>query len=421
MITSYKTQIPPGTVKPSKICILGSTGSIGTQTLDVIRKNKDFFKVDALSAHSNIDLLIEQIREFSPSAVAVTREEDHERIIEATKGFEIPLKIYFGEHALSNLVSHNSVEVILNAVLGFAALPPLLSAIEAGKPIAMANKESLVAAGGIVQRALKKKRVPIVPVDSEHNAIYQAMKSRPGERPVRIIITASGGPFFKYPLEDLSKVTPEEAANHPRWNMGKKISIDSASLMNKGLEVIEAAVLFDLPEHEIEILIHPQSVVHGLVEYADGSTIAICYEPDMKVPILHALCECASCSLPLASTFQDHDKKEKSASGNVWLETSEARTLEFFPVNYDKFPSISLVRAALRAGGTAPLVLNAANEVAVHLFIDKKIAFTDIMAIVRTVMDESSMSEVSTYEEVLLADKEAREKTIQVFHSLFVR
>jgi 1-deoxy-D-xylulose-5-phosphate reductoisomerase len=409
----------PKEVRRSRVCVLGSTGSVGTQTLEVIRKNRDFFSVAALSAHSNISCLIDQIREFSPAAVAIGKEEDREPLARALEESGESVRIYAGEDALNALVSDDSVEVVLNAVLGFAALPPLLAAIEAGKPVAIANKESLVAAGEIVRGALQKKNTRLVPVDSEHNAIYQAMKSRSGERPRRILITASGGPFFKYPLEDLSQVTPEQAARHPRWNMGMKISIDSASLMNKGLEVMEAAVLFGLPEHEIEVLIHPQSVLHGFVEFFDGTSVAVCYEPDMKVPILNALCECTGSTNIVADSFSRSADTHYSASGSTWLLTGESRSLEFYPVDHEKFPSILLVREALRAGGSAPLVLNAANEVAVQLFIDKKIAFTDIMAIVAKVMKETSVSGVHSYEEVLTLDRNARKKTMQVYHSFF--
>lgn len=416
---------------PVGVCVLGSTGSIGTQTLDVIRRNSDFFSVTALSAHSNKDLLLEQIREFKPETVVVTKNEDAEVLNTICKNEGLHTKVMAGAESLSDLVSQNSVDIVLNAILGFAALPPLLAAIKHGKSVAIANKESLVAAGDLVHKALSERPVMLVPVDSEHNAIYQAMKSRPGEKPVKIILTASGGPFFRYPLEDLSKVTPEQAAKHPRWNMGMKISIDSASLMNKGLEVMEAAVLFGLPEHEIEVLIHPQSIVHGFVEYRDGSTVAVCYEPDMKIPILNALTECAKNSALLAkahtlldpaeteSAIGSLNRNQKNAAGSSWLLTEEERTLEFFPVNNDKFPSISLVRNALRAGGSAPLVLNAANEVAVSLFIEKKIAFTDIMTIVRKVLEESSFVAVTSYGQVLELDQAARDKTVKIYSEMF--
>jgi 1-deoxy-D-xylulose-5-phosphate reductoisomerase len=393
---------------PVRVCILGASGSVGRQTLQVITRNPELFEVDSLSAYSNIELLIEQIREFSPEAVAVNKEEDKAKLLEVFP--DRNLEIHAGENALCDLVSRSGVEVVLNAVLGFAALPPLLAAIKAGKAIAIANKESLVGAPELVRAALDESRVPLIPVDSEHNAIYQALSSRPGEKPRRIILTASGGPFFGLSKEALMNVTPAQAAKHPRWNMGMKISIDSASLMNKGLEVIEAAVLFDLKEDEIEVLIHPQSFVHGMVEYQDGSTVSVCYEPDMRVPILNALCRCSMFLHENTSPMPSVMSKDArySASGSMWFQSNEPRTMEFYPVDNDTFPALSLVRQALRKGGGAPLVLNAANEVGVELFVEGKISFNDIMRLVREVLEEYPLTATKNYDEVVLLDKKVR-------------
>jgi 1-deoxy-D-xylulose-5-phosphate reductoisomerase len=402
---------------PVRVCILGASGSIGRQTLQVISQNPELFEVDSLSAYSNIELIIEQIREFSPKAVAVNKEEDKARLQEVFT--DRNLEIYAGEEALCRLVSRSDVEVVLNAVLGFAALPPLLAAIKAGKAIAIANKESLVGAPELVRAALHESKVPLVPVDSEHNAIYQALSSRPLEKPRRIILTASGGPFFGLSKEALVNVTPEQAATHPRWNMGMKISIDSASLMNKGLEVIEAAVLFDLKEDEIEVLIHPQSFVHGMVEYQDGSTISVCYEPDMRVPILNALYRCSMflCGNTSPMPIVLSKETQTSASGSMWFQSNEPRKFEFYPVDNDTFPALSLVRYALRTGGGAPLVLNTANEVGVNLFVEGKLSFNDIMRLVKEVLEEFPLTTAKNYDEVILLDKKVRNFALELAKS----
>jgi len=396
----------------SSISVLGSTGSVGTQALDVLRKSKDFFTLDSLSAYSNIELLITQIREFSPKAVAVKEESHKLRLIEE---FGHELIIYVGEDSPSLIASRIEVDIVILAIVGFPALPPLITSIKSGKKIAIANKESLIAGASIVKAALEEYPTKLVPVDSEHNAIYQALKARPGERPRRIILTASGGPFLNLDKSELENVTPSQAMKHPRWEMGAKISIDSAGLMNKGLEVIEASVLFDLPESDIEVLIHPQSFVHGFVEYSDGSTLALCYEPDMRVPILNAICDCADCGNALATNFHSFEdypiSPSRSASGSSWFETGEKRQFDFYPVDYEKFPSLKLCRLALQKGGTSPLALNAANDVALEAFVNNEIRFTDIPRVVEKVLNEYTSDNVSSFSELLLRDREVRSFT----------
>lgn len=394
----------------SSVCVLGSTGSVGTQALDVLRKNKVFFTLDSLSAYSNIELLITQIREFSPKAVAVKEESHKLRLIEE---FGHELIIHAGEDSPSLIAARAEVDIVILAILGFPALPPLITSIKSGKKIAIANKESLISGASIVKAALEEYPTKLVPVDSEHNAIYQALKARPGERPRRIILTASGGPFLNFNKSELENVTPSQAMKHPRWEMGAKISIDSAGLMNKGLEVIEASVLFDLPESDIDVLIHPQSFIHGFVEYYDGSTHALCYEPDMRIPILNAISDCADCGNALASHFQSSKDSpiSHSASGSSWFQTGENRQFDFYPVDYEKFPSLKLCRLALLKGGTSPLALNAANDVALEAFVNNEIRFTDIPRVVEKVLNEYTSGTVSSFSELLLRDREVRSFT----------
>jgi len=376
--------------KKIRLAILGSTGSIGTQTLDVVRENPEAFEVISLTANRNAALLLEQVKEFKPKFVALA---DEQQQMEAFEG----LCVYgAGEQAVIDAGLLPEVDTVMMALLGFSALKPTLKAIEAGKDIALANKESLVAASSQLKAALKQSSTKLVPVDSEHNSLYQCLHAR-DEKVRRVMITASGGPFVNFTKEQLLEVTPEQAVKHPRWNMGAKISVDSSTLMNKGLEVIEAAVLFDLPAEQVEVLVHPQSVLHGMVEFEGGASVAVLYEPSMKVPIAHAL------SVLGAKT------KEPLKSGNAFLDFSEARSLEFFQPDLSRFPCLKLCYDALNTGGSAPLVLNAANEVAVEAFLAKKISYAQIPKLVEQVLAQYDASSCSSIEEIFEKDLRARE------------
>jgi 1-deoxy-D-xylulose-5-phosphate reductoisomerase len=390
----------------SSVAIFGSTGSIGTQTLEVIRLNSERFYVESLSAYSNQEILIQQINEFKPKRVVIGPKIDRHKLIEL---FGSKLEVLDGVDGLIEMASSESLDIVMMAIVGFSAFPPLLAAIRSGKKIALANKESIISAGSIIKEELTQFNSVIIPVDSEHNSIYQALEARPLEPPRRIMITASGGPFLHKDISTLSSVTVEEAIKHPRWNMGPKISIDSATLMNKGLEVIEACVLFDLPEDRVEVLINPQSFIHGLVEYEDASTIAVCYSPTMQVPIAHAL-------FKIRSNFTGYIEKpvykksecNSKQSGASFIDTKVAFDLNFIPPCYERFPMLKLAREASRIGGNAPLILNASNELAVEAFMQRRLLFTQISEFVEKCI--SSIEKVAKYtiEEVQVLDLEAK-------------
>jgi 1-deoxy-D-xylulose-5-phosphate reductoisomerase len=340
------------------LAILGSTGSIGTQALRLVREHRDKFKVTALTARGNIRLLAEQYEEFCPGFVGVTDERAAKRFRDITGKTACS-----GKEALLGACAAEGTDTVLIAVVGIAGLPAVIECIRLGKRIALANKEAMVTGGEIINRLLDQKGMKIIPVDSEHSAIFQCMDGR--TKPSRLILTASGGPFLDMSVSELDNVTPRQALRHPKWNMGKKITIDSATLMNKGLEIIEARWLFRIPHRDIDCVIHPESIIHSMVEFEDSSVIAQMACPDMRIPILYAL------SYP-----------QRLYSGVGRLDLKEIGTLSFFEPDYKRFPCLGLARAALDAGGTAPVVLNAANEAAVELFLKQKIKFTDIPRII---------------------------------------
>lgn len=391
----------------SSVGIFGSTGSIGTQTLEVIRLNSDKFFVECLTAYSNTALLIEQIKEFRPKQVCVGPEIDKKALLGACN---YSLEIYEGTEGLSELASSNALDIVMMAIVGFSAFPPLMSAIRSGKKIALANKESVISAGAIIIDEVRARNALLIPVDSEHNSIYQALQARPEEKPRRIIITASGGPFLNREITTLGSVTVEEAINHPRWNMGKKLSLDSATLMNKGLEVIEAAVLFELPESKVDVLINPQSFIHGFVEYEDASSIAVCYQPTMQVPISHALSICRTSITGLSDslTISSLNASKSEISGGQFIDTINGFNLNFIPPSYERFPMLRMAREASRKGGNAPIVLNASNEIAASAFFDGKIGFTDISKIVEKSLERARHVDNFSIEEVEALDLEAR-------------
>ena len=373
-----------------RIAILGSTGSIGVSTLDIIGRFPEKFRVVALAAGKNLTQLIEQIQSFQPLLVSLAQEEDAKKLRKELPDFEGD--IVWGADGLHATATHADADMVMAALVGAIGLPPTLAAIRAGKDVALANKESLVVSGELMTREAAQHGVQLLPVDSEHNAVFQALHGHKREGVKRIILTASGGPFLHRPAEDFQTIRIEEALQHPTWKMGNKITIDSATLMNKGLEVIEARWLFNLPPTQVSVIVHPQSIVHSLVEYVDGSVLAQLGIPDMRVPISYILAY--PDRLPLTHLPQ--------------LNLAEAARLEFVEPDYDKFPCLGLAYTALERGGTCPAVLNAANEVAVASFLSGQIAFTDIADINKQILTSHAAQPVKDLESVLEADGWAR-------------
>ncbi len=375
------------------LSILGSTGSIGVSTLDVVRQFPDRFEVAALAAGRNIDLLCEQIRVFEPSLVAVLDEGLAARLKQRLQSQNHQPEVLFGREGYERVAACPESRMLVSAMVGAAGLLPTLAAIEAGKDLALANKETLVIAGEIVMGLARSKGIRVLPVDSEHSAIFQALQGNHREALKRILLTASGGPFFDRTRDELASVTPEAALRHPNWTMGRKITIDSATLMNKGLEVIEAHWLFDVPVEQIAIHIHPESIVHSMVEYVDGSVIAQMGIPDMRIPIAYALAYPER--LPLQSPP---------------LDLFRLRNLNFYPPDEEKFPCLRLAKEACRRGSTLPAVLNAANEVAVEAFLEGRITFPGIPRVIETVMKDHQVAASPTLETILQADRWARQE-----------
>jgi len=373
-----------------KLAVLGSTGSIGVTTLSLIERFPDRFRVVALAAGKNLEKLKEQVRRFQPELVSISSEADAKDLGAHLPGFRG--EILCGTEGLIAVATHPQADMVMAALVGAAGLPPTLAAIRAGKTIALANKEALVIAGELMTREAKKHAVRLLPVDSEHNAIFQALQGHSRERVKRIILTASGGPFLQRPVEELADVSVEEALQHPTWKMGSKITIDSATLMNKGLEVIEARWLFDLPPEQVAVIIHPQSIVHSLVEYVDGSVLAQLGIPDMSIPISYILSY--PDRLPLAYLPA--------------LDLAAAAQLTFFQPDFVKFPCLGLAYEALARGGTCPTVLNAANEVAVASFLSGHIRFPEIATLNRRVIDAHNVQPVTDLEDLLVVDRWAR-------------
>ena len=366
------------------VTVLGSTGSIGRQALDVVRSRSDRFTLFAISANSNIDLLIEQARRWRPKYVAC-------RHLLHAADFPEGTVLLCGESAIAELASLDEADVVVNGISGLAALEPLLCALKAGKRVALANKESIVCGHHLVDDALEDFGGELLPVDSEQSALFQCMNGGERREIRKLLLTASGGRFWNRPFAALAEITLEEALSHPTWNMGQKITIDSATLFNKGLEVIEASYLFDIPGERIEVLIHPQSVVHSLVEFCDGTVIGNLSVPDMRLPIQYAL------------TYP-----ERKPSPCRRLSLADVGSLEFHPAPEERYPALRFAYRALREGGTMPTVYNGANEAAVKLFMERRIRFTDIYAAVEYAMERHMPSPVDSLETVFDADWEAR-------------
>ena len=371
------------------LAVLGSTGSIGVSTLEIVAAYPERFGIVALTAGNNLRLLQEQIGRFRPQIVAVVAEEDA-RQLRQNFGPGGP-EILAGVEGLMACAGHTAVQMVVSAIVGAAGLVPTMAAIEAGKDVALANKETLVAAGPLVMAAAARRKIRLFPVDSEHSAIFQSLEGHRRDDVRRLILTASGGPFRNRPLSDLAAATPDEALAHPNWRMGRKISIDSATMMNKGLEVIEARWLFDLPGERIAVHIHPQSIVHSMVEYVDGSLIAQLGVPDMKAPIAYALSYPERLPLPMPA-----------------LDLCALGSLSFQEPDPERFACLDLAYEALRAGGTVPAILNAANEVAVAGFLEGRIGFLEIPRVIRQVLDACHPGPLQHIEDALRADRWGR-------------
>ncbi|MCK9217763.1 MAG: 1-deoxy-D-xylulose-5-phosphate reductoisomerase [Firmicutes bacterium] len=370
-----------------KIAVLGSTGSIGKQTLDIVRNNQNHFKISALTANSNIQLLCEQAKEFKPETIAIA---DISKYRQLKRTIDSDIRVLSGVEGIIEAATQDSTDLVLSAIVGIAGLEPTYNAIKKGKRIALANKETLVTAGSIIMTEAAKHNVQIIPVDSEHSAVFQCIQND-GNNIDKIILTASGGPFRTKTYDEITKATVADALNHPNWCMGKKITIDSATLMNKGLEVIEAKWLFGVSSDKIEVCIHPQSIIHSMVEYVDGSIIAQLGIPDMRLPIQYAL------------TYPHRTK----VTGTK-LKLSEVKKLTFEKPDNKRFPCLKLAYDALQQGESACVVLNGANEIAVNSFLQRKIKFTDIYRLVYSVLEDHNSMVVSSINDVFLIDDWSR-------------
>ena len=371
------------------IALLGSTGSIGTQTLDVVRQHPDLFEIYTLTAGNNADLLIRQAREFRPDSVVIANEDKYTEVSEALSDLDI--KVYAGAEAICEVVTAQPVDVVVTAMVGFAGLRPTVSAIRAGKAIALANKETLVVAGGLIGKLAAEHRTPILPVDSEHSAIFQCLAGEGSNRVTRLLLTASGGPFRTLPAERFADITPAMALQHPNWAMGAKITIDSATMMNKGFEMIEAKWLFGVDPKQIEVVVHPESVVHSAVEFEDGSVKAQLGVPDMRLPIQYALSYPAR--LPLSGER---------------LDLFSFGSLHFSKPDPTKFPCLGLAYASAARGGNSPCVMNAANEVANAAFRESKISFPRIAEIIGETMEKAPFDAAPDLDCYFDTDREAR-------------
>ena len=375
--------------KRKKICILGSTGSIGTQALQVIEEHPDLYEAYVLTANRRADMLIEQAKKYQPAAVVIADESKYEQVRDALE--HDPIQVYTGSDALCQVVQMDPIDIVLTALVGFSGLRPTISAIKAHKAIALANKETLVVAGELVTDLCLKERAPILPVDSEHSAIFQSLmgETSPVEK---IILTASGGPFRTFSKEQLSTVTPAMALKHPNWDMGAKITIDSASMMNKGFEIIEAKWLFDVAPEQIQVVVHPQSIIHSAVQFSDGAVKAQLGVPDMRVPIQYAI------------TYPDRSPSPADA-----LDLAQIGKLTFFDPDEKTFRALSLARQAIRTGGTAPTVFNAANEVAVARFLEGRLGFLQIADFVERTLNDTEIISDPEIEDIFETDRKVRQ------------
>ena len=373
-----------------RLAILGSTGSIGRQALDVVRQHRDLFEVELLTANNNAELLVRQALEFDANSVVICNEDKYDEVAGALED----TKVFAGMDSVCSLVAGDNIDMVLTAMVGFSGLRPTIAAIKAGKPIALANKETLVAGGPLVMGLAREKGVPLLPVDSEHSAIFQCLMGAAGNSIVKIHLTASGGPFRTWSKEEIARATCAQALKHPQWNMGAKITIDSATMMNKGFEMIEARWLFDMDPSDINIVVHPQSVIHSMVEFEDGAVIAQMACPDMREPIQFALS--FPNRLPLEGKRLDF-----AALGSLTFEAPA----------WDRFPCLGLAFEAARRGGNIPCAMNAANEAAVAAYLEGKAGFYDIARVIEEAMNEASFIASPTLDDILSTHEEAWSKT----------
>lgn len=375
------------------LVVLGSTGSIGISTLDVVRKNKKIFKVEALIANTNYQLMIDQYEEFRPSFIYLANNEARKSFLENVRNLDKKTTVLSSEDEITSILGSEDVDIVIAAIVGFAGLKPVYNSLLNGKQVLLANKESYVVAGEFLNKIAKESNSTIFPIDSEHSAIHQCLQGIESNESVsRLILTGSGGPFLRRDIADFASITPDEAIAHPVWSMGKKISVDSSTMMNKCLEIIEARWLFDIKE--IDVIIHPEGIIHSLVEFNDNSVIAQLSMPDMKIPIAHAL------GFP-----------EKITSGVEKLNLAQIGNLSFEEPNLQKFPAIRLAEECLKEGGSSFTILNAANEVCVDAFLEGKIGYLDIHKIISKVLDKSHITDVKEVEEFFEVDKKSRYET----------
>ena len=383
-------------MKKRQLAILGSTGSIGTQALEVVSEHSDLFEVYALTANNQVDLLINQARKYMPEVVVIANERKYPELKEALE--DLPIKVWAGADAIAQMVQSEPIDMVLTAMVGYSSLRPTISAIKAGKAIALANKETLVVAGELIMKLAAEHKVPILPVDSEHSAIFQCLTGAYDNPIEKILLTASGGPFRRKTLEELATVTKAQALRHPNWTMGAKITIDSASMMNKGFEMIEAKWLFDVTPDQVQVVVHPQSVIHSMVQFEDGAVIAQLGIPDMKLPIAYAF------SFPT-----------RMRSMAPRLDFNQYSTLTFEEPDMERFRNLAFAFEAARQGGNMPCILNAANEVVVAAFLQDRIGFLQMSDVIEQTMRKASFIVNPSYEDYVATDTEARRLAAELF------
>lgn len=383
-------------MKKRQLAILGSTGSIGTQALEVVSEHSDLFEVYALTANNQVDLLINQARKYMPEVVVIANERKYPELKEALE--DLPIKVWAGADAIAQMVQSEPIDMVLTAMVGYSGLRPTISAIKAGKAIALANKETLVVAGELIMKLAAEHKVPILPVDSEHSAIFQCLTGAYDNSIEKILLTASGGPFRQKTLEELATVTKAQALRHPNWTMGAKITIDSASMMNKGFEMIEAKWLFDVTPDQVQVVVHPQSVIHSMVQFEDGAVIAQLGIPDMKLPIAYAF------SFPT-----------RMRSMAPRLDFNQYSTLTFEEPDMERFRNLAFAFEAARQGGNMPCILNAANEVVVAAFLQDRIGFLQMSDVIERTMRKASFIVNPSYEDYVATDTEARRLAAELF------
>ena len=383
-------------MKKRQLAILGSTGSIGTQALEVVSEHSDLFEVYALTANNQVDLLINQARKYMPEVVVIANERKYPELKEALE--DLPIKVWAGADAIAQMVQSEPIDMVLTAMVGYAGLKPTIAAIKAGKAIALANKETLVVAGELIMKLAAEHKVPILPVDSEHSAIFQCLTGAYDNSIEKILLTASGGPFRRKTLEELATVTKAQALRHPNWTMGAKITIDSASMMNKGFEMIEAKWLFDVTPDQVQVVVHPQSVIHSMVQFEDGAVIAQLGIPDMKLPIAYAF------SFPT-----------RMRSMAPRLDFNQYSTLTFEEPDMERFRNLAFAFEAARQGGNMPCILNAANEVVVAAFLQDRIGFLQMSDVIERTMRKASFIVNPSYEDYVATDTEARRLAAELF------